>query len=60
MTPQLEAAFAAKPAEGAASFGSIKDLALPLFKQQMVPFELVSVLIVVAILGAVLLAKKKV
>jgi len=40
-------------------FGSIADLSGPLFKTWVVPFELVSVLIVVAILGAVVLAKKK-
>lgn len=41
-------------------FGSVESLAAPLFKTELVPFELASILIVVAILGAVLLAKKKV
>ncbi|MCY3018956.1 MAG: NADH-quinone oxidoreductase subunit J [Planctomycetota bacterium] len=43
-----------------AAFGSVGSLATPLFKELVVPFELASVLIVVAIVGAVLLAKKKV
>jgi NADH-quinone oxidoreductase subunit J len=43
-----------------ASFGSTGSLGGPLIKQLLVPFELVSVLIVVAILGAVLLSKKRV
>lgn len=41
-------------------FGSIGDIAIPLFKSHAVPFELASILIVVAILGAVLLSKKRV
>jgi len=41
-------------------FGSIESIAHPLFEKQMVPFELASVLIVVATLGAVLLSKKRV
>ena len=41
-------------------FGSIERIAKPLFEQQMVPFELASILIVVALLGAVLLSKKRV
>ncbi|HYG77565.1 MAG TPA: NADH-quinone oxidoreductase subunit J [Planctomycetota bacterium] len=41
-------------------FGSIGDIATPLFKNHVVPFELASVLIVVAMLGAVLLSKKRV
>jgi NADH-quinone oxidoreductase subunit J len=56
-TPEMETAFA-KPA--LAQFGSMESLAAPLFKQQIMPFELVSILIVVAILGAVLLSKKRV
>ncbi|MGD0093033.1 MAG: NADH-quinone oxidoreductase subunit J [Planctomycetota bacterium] len=41
-------------------FGSAASLGGPLFKQFLVPFELVSVLIVAAIFGAVLLSKKRV
>jgi NADH-quinone oxidoreductase subunit J len=41
-------------------FGSAANLAYPLFEKYLVPFELASVLIVVATLGAVLLSKKKV
>ncbi|HYF51814.1 MAG TPA: NADH-quinone oxidoreductase subunit J [Planctomycetota bacterium] len=58
---QMEAAFAAPvPDKAGTVFGSIESIAAPLFRQQMVPFELASVLIVVAILGAVLLSKKRV
>jgi NADH-quinone oxidoreductase subunit J len=58
---QMESAFKATPFEkGGAVFGSIESLATPLFRYQMVPFELASVLIVVAILGAVLLSKKRI
>lgn len=44
----------------APALGSIDSIAVPLFKQYVVPFELVSLLIVVAVLGAVILAKKRV
>ena len=40
--------------------GSIDSLSFPLFRQYVVPFELISLLIVVAVLGAVILAKKRV
>lgn len=40
--------------------GSIESISIPMFKQYVVPFELVSILIVVAVLGAVILAKKRV
>jgi NADH-quinone oxidoreductase subunit J len=43
----------------AVPFGSVANLSLPLFQRFLVPFELVSLLIVVAILGVVVLAKKK-
>lgn len=42
------------------ALGSIESLSFPLFQQYVVPFELVSLLIVVAILGAVILAKRRV
>lgn len=60
----LERGFAAE-LPGKSAFGSIASLAAALFKQQeqlsplLVPFELISVLLVVAILGAVLLSKKR-
>jgi len=41
-------------------FGSIEDVAMPMFTKYVVPFEVASILIVVAILGAVLLSKKKI
>ncbi len=61
VTGEMEIAFRAPVVrEKGPIFGSIESIAIPLFKQQMVPFELASVLIVVAILGAVLLSKKRV
>jgi len=55
----LQAAFAKPVDTQAGIFGTVNDLAAPLFKQHAIPFELASVLIVVAILGAVLLSKKR-
>lgn len=46
--------------KGAAAFGSAESLSLPLFQHYGVPFELISLLIVVAILGAVILTKKRI
>lgn len=58
----LEKGFAAPVAgyEEGPAFGSLNSLSLPLFRLFLAPFELVSLLIVVAILGAVMLSKKKV
>ncbi len=42
------------------SFGSVGSIAHPLFNNFLVPFELTSLLIVVAMLGAVLLSKKRI
>jgi NADH-quinone oxidoreductase subunit J len=41
-------------------FGSIENIAMPMFKQYVVPFEVASILICVAILGAVLMSKRKI
>jgi NADH-quinone oxidoreductase subunit J len=54
----LETGFARGPA--GAQFGSIESLSQPLFERFLVPFELVSVLIVVALLGVVLLGRKRI
>jgi NADH-quinone oxidoreductase subunit J len=54
----LEAGFARGP--DGAQFGSIESLSQPLFERFLVPFELVSVLIVVALLGVVLLGRKRI
>lgn len=43
-----------------AGFGSIEDVGRSLFKAHALPFELASVLILVAIIGGVLLSKKKI
>jgi NADH-quinone oxidoreductase subunit J len=54
----LEAGFARGPAS--TEFGSIESLSQPIFERFLVPFELVSVLIVVALLGVVLLGRKRI
>ena len=63
-TASLEAAFSSEiahdPASRAPIFGSAESLAGPLFHQHLIPFELASILIVVAMLGAVLLSKRKI
>ncbi len=68
-TDDMEAAFAERdvaPRAHQTEFGSTQNLAYPMFEKQgkeestLVPFELASILIVVAMLGAVLLSKKKV
>jgi NADH-quinone oxidoreductase subunit J len=41
-------------------FGSIENIAMPLFNKYVVPFEVASILICVAILGAVLLSKRRI
>jgi NADH-quinone oxidoreductase subunit J len=64
VTDKMETAFRATIANKGTRqelvFGSVESIAMPLFQLQMVPFELASVLIVVAILGAVLLSKKRI
>lgn len=60
-TQEMELGFISKIPERAHGtiFGSVENIAYPLFEKQLIPFELASVLIVVATLGAVLLSKKK-
>jgi len=60
--PELQAGFAQEVAlrPHNAVFGSIESVAYPMFEKQLVPFELASILIIVATLGAVLLTKKRV
>jgi NADH-quinone oxidoreductase subunit J len=58
MTRKLAMAFEA-PAKNP-FLGSCESLAAPLLKEHLVPFEVVSVLIFVALLGAVILSKKRV
>ena len=67
VSPQMETAFTqkeiaerAEPDGKPTAFGTAENIAQPLFVKQMVPFELASILITVATLGAVLLSKKKV
>ncbi|GMV81628.1 MAG: NADH dehydrogenase [Planctomycetota bacterium] len=44
---------------GGVLFGSAESIGLTLFRQYVIPLELVGVLLMVAILGAVILSKKK-
>ncbi len=46
-------------AELSATFGSVQEVGKELFTTYLYPFELTSVLLIVAILGAVVMAKKK-
>lgn len=46
-------------AELAVAFGSVREVGKELFTTYLYPFELTSVLLIVAILGAVVMAKKK-
>jgi len=50
---------AAAPAPSSASFGSPEALAQSLFNDFVLPFEIASVLLLVAIIGAVVLAKRE-
>ena len=50
---------AAMPDELAAGFGGVEQVGHALFVDYALPFELISVLIMVAVFGGVLLAKKK-
>jgi NADH-quinone oxidoreductase subunit J len=43
-----------------ADMGSIGNIGLALFTRYLLPFEAISILILIAILGAVVLAKRKV
>jgi NADH-quinone oxidoreductase subunit J len=52
-------AVAAVPPANVADFGSVSQVGLVLFETYGLQFELVSVLIIVAMFGAVVLAKKK-
>jgi NADH-quinone oxidoreductase subunit J len=40
-------------------FGTIKDVGLTLFNKWVLPFELVSILLLVALVGSVTLSKRK-
>lgn len=42
------------------SAGNVQDLAEVLFKQYLVPFELASLLLLVAVVGSVIMAKKRI
>ena len=48
------------PARATAERGVPGDIAVPLFQQYLVPFELTSILLLAAIVGAVVLAKRRI
>jgi len=62
VTPAMEKAFQAAPKceTAGVSFGGVGSFGKPLFSTYVVPFELVSLLVVAALVGAVLLSKKKI
>ena len=41
------------------NFGSIKDVGMTLFKEWVLPFEMISILLLIALIGVVILAKKE-
>jgi len=41
------------------NFGSIKDVGMALFTQWVLPFEMVSILLLIALIGVVVLAKRE-
>ena len=43
----------------AEGFGGVKEIGLKLYNEWLIPFELISILLLVALVGAVVLAKKK-
>jgi NADH-quinone oxidoreductase subunit J len=51
---------AAEIAAGVEQLNAVGVVAYPLFRQYIVPFELVGILLLVAIIGAVLLAKRRI
>lgn len=56
---RLQRGASALSAEEAKAWGGVEHVGMELFTKWELPFELISLLIVVAILGAVVLAKKK-
>jgi NADH-quinone oxidoreductase subunit J len=48
------------PAEAVADHGAVGAVALPLFRDYVVGFEVTSLLLLTAIIGAILLAKRRV
>lgn len=53
------AAFAPAPAGGGASAGSPREIGVALFGPFLLPFEIVSLLLLVAIVGAIVLIRRK-
>lgn len=57
--PAMSVSAQADPAGDTADWGGVRHVGMAIFTKWAFPFELVSALIIVAILGAVVLAKKK-
>jgi NADH-quinone oxidoreductase subunit J len=49
----------AAAAPGAADVGSVENVAMTLFTQYLIPFEVASMLLLVAMVGAIILAKRE-
>ena len=47
------------PADKLPTFGTIKSLGIELYSKWVLPFELISILLLVSLLGAIILAKKE-
>ena len=52
--------FPPAPAAGASTEGNTEQIATVLFSQYLLPFEIASVLLLVAVVGAVVMAKKRI
>jgi NADH-quinone oxidoreductase subunit J len=49
----------ARPEQTAANFGDVQSVAVTLFTRYVLPFEMTSILLIVAIIGAIVLAQKR-
>ncbi len=59
-TASLQLAAPAPAAAGAPAAGNVEALSVLLFREYLVPFELASLLLLVAIVGGVIMAKKRI
>ena len=55
----LPAAYLKTPGLSITGFGSLREIGKLLFAEYLLPFELISVLLLIAIVGAVILSKKR-
>jgi len=49
----------APPQQAASTVGSVENVAMALFSDYLIPFEVASMLLLVAMVGAIILAKKE-